>query len=529
MAEWDLATVKKYHRDTKHSPASVRAGTHYLDWRNKPKLFKHYLDGQIIPLPQDLPETGTLALEALAVREIRRRDQRLPTLDQIAYVLFYAAGVTKKLANPQGDFYFRAAACAGALYPVEVYLACGDELQDLSAGVYHFSPDNFALTRLRSGDFRAWLVAATGEATSVRHAPLVLIFSAITFRSAWKYRTRSYRHHFWDSGTILANALAAAEALGLPAEVVAGFVDEDVNALIGVQADIEKSICLLTLGWASAAQPAESGSVESLDLSVQPLAPDPRLYPDIEAVHRASQLETTAQVRSWRRDWSAETPSNVLEDSFPLERLEQAALPRRSIEQVIRRRGSSRKFARSAIDHSSFSAILRAAMTPFPADWLAPEGPLLNQIFLNAHAVDGLSPGSYVYRREQASLQLLQRGDFRSLSAFVCLEQPLAGDASAVLFFLADLQSVLAFYGNRGYRLAQLEAGILGGRIYLGAYACDLGASGITFYDDEVVHHFSPQAKDLQTIFAVTLGVPRSLGGSRGRIQHMDPGDPVKL
>jgi len=37
-------------------------------------------------------------------------------------------------------------------------------------------------------------------------------------------------------------------------------------------------------------------------------------------------------------------------------------------------------------------------------------------------------------------------------------------------------------FGNRGYRAVQLEAGILGGKLYLAAYAQRLGATGLTFF-----------------------------------------------
>ena len=47
--------------------------------------------------------------------------------------------------------HFRAAACTGALYHIDVYLVCGD-LPGLAAGVYHFGPHDFALRRLRAGD-----------------------------------------------------------------------------------------------------------------------------------------------------------------------------------------------------------------------------------------------------------------------------------------------------------------------------------------------------------------------------------------
>ena len=74
------------------------------------------------------------------------------------------------------------------------------------------------------------------------------------------------------------------------------------------------------------------------------------------------------------------------------------------------------------------------------------------------------------------------------------------------MFFLTDLKRILQRYGNRGYRAVQLEAGILGGKLYLGAYAQRLGATGLTFYDDDVVSFFSPHARGKSAIFLVALG-----------------------
>ncbi|MGZ4819236.1 MAG: nitroreductase family protein, partial [Terriglobales bacterium] len=82
----------------------------------------------------------------------------------------------------------------------------------------------------------------------------------------------------------------------------------------------------------------------------------------------------------------------------------------------------------------------------------------------------------------------------------------LPAEAAANVFFLADLRQVLARYGTRGYRAAHLEAGLLGGKLYLAAYALGLGASGLTFYDDDVVNFFSPRAAGKSAIFLVCLG-----------------------
>jgi len=108
----------------------------------------------------------------------------------------------------------------------------------------------------------------------------------------------------------------------------------------------------------------------------------------------------------------------------------------------------------------------------------------------------------------------LAAGHYRNESAYLCLEQPLGGDAAAVIYFLAPLARILRAFGNRGYRLANLEAGVAGGRVYLAAYAQGFGASGLTFYDGHVVEFFSPHAAGKDAIFVVALG----RGAESGRV-----------
>jgi len=122
--------------------------------------------------------------------------------------------------------------------------------------------------------------------------------------------------------------------------------------------------------------------------------------------------------------------------------------------------------------------------------------------------VQGLRPGAYFFEREQNTLELLKEGEFRAAAHHLGLEQELPADACVDIFFLADLEQILERYGNRGYRAVQLEAGAIGGRIYLAAYAQHLGATGLTFFDDDVVNFFSPHAKGKSAIFLVAIGKP---------------------
>jgi SagB-type dehydrogenase family enzyme len=151
-------------------------------------------------------------------------------------------------------------------------------------------------------------------------------------------------------------------------------------------------------------------------------------------------------------------------------------------------------------------AILTHATTAVPADFLGPGGPSLLDVYLIAHAVTDLPAGSYVLAPQAPALQLLSAGDFREEAGHLCFEQALGADASVVVFFLADLKDVCQRLGNRGYRAVHLEAGILGGKMYLCAGALGLGASGLTFYDDAVPAFFAPHATGKSAIFVVALG-----------------------
>jgi SagB-type dehydrogenase family enzyme len=127
-------------------------------------------------------------------------------------------------------------------------------------------------------------------------------------------------------------------------------------------------------------------------------------------------------------------------------------------------------------------------------------------MYLIVHAVEGLPPGAYVYRRQDKSLELLKQGDFRREAGYLGLGQEIPADCSVNIYFLADLEKALARFGNRGYRAAQLEAAIMGGKLYLAAYAQRLGASGLTFFDDDVTEFFSPHASGKSVMFLIAVG-----------------------
>jgi SagB-type dehydrogenase family enzyme len=503
----DTEAALSYHDATKHSYASVRANPHFLDFANQPLPFKIYPSLEPSRLPGEMRQTGVAALSAISAIAPAER-KAMPDLPTVAMLLYLSAGITRQRKYSGGEIYFRAAACTGALYEVELYLICGD-LAGLPAGIYHFAPAEFGLRQLRAGDYRSLLIEATGGEPSIAHAPLTIACTCTYWRNAWKYQNRTYRHFGWDNGTLLANLLAVATALGLPARVVCGFVDATVNRLLDVDSQREVAFSLVALGYdSSELLPQSPANTSPLGLETVPLSRHEIDYPLMREMHAASSLFSSEEVTAWRN-----APLNtehlqrppVSGTVIPLNPISDAEMPRDPIEQVVLRRGSSRKFARTPISLQQLSTILDRAIRIVPADFLDSIAQL-NSLYLIVHAVEGLDAGAYVFHRDRGLLECLKLGDFRSQAGYLGLEQQLPADAAVDIFFLADLRPILQRFGNRGYRAVQLEAGILGGKLYLAAYAQRLGATGLTFYDDDVTRFFSPHADGKNAVFLVALG-----------------------
>jgi SagB-type dehydrogenase family enzyme len=423
----------------------------------------------------------------------------------LAAVLYLSAGITKRRIYPGGEMYFRAAACTGALYHIDLYLVCGD-LPELPAGVYHFGPHDFALRCLRVGDHRNVLARASGQESGVQHAPATIICTCTSWRNAWKYRARAYRHCFWDAGTLLANAFAVMAALSIPTRLVAGFIDAEVNRLLDLDTAREVALALVPLGFQVSEVAGAVVSSPPLHLTTVQLSKTEVQYPSIGAMHAASSLLTEEEVRTWRGAAlrvRADEPTGQL---FPLLRVPDVELSPAPLESVIRRRGSTRHFAREPITFAQLSALLVRATRGTRADFLTPAEASLTEIYLIVNAVDGLPPGAYVLHRDRLMLELLHEGNFRREAGYLGLGQQLPADASVNIYCLTDLAAVLSCFGNRGYRAAQLEAAIIGGKCYLAAYGLDLGATGLTFFDDDVTEFFSPHAAGKSVMFLTAVG-----------------------
>ena len=495
-----IEAARVFHEVTKHSYTSVRSSPHFLDWDIKPLPYKIYPGAASIPLPRDLNLSSTPTLAALSSYVPADFSAPIDTA-ALTRILFCADGLTRQKKVGDEDYHFRAAASAGALYPIEIYVAAS-EVEGLETGLYHFSPADLRMAGLRRGDWRSYIADAAAKRPSIRNARAVIALSAIYWRSEWKYRARAYRYCYWDAGTILANLLAAAAAEEISAEVITAFEDPALETLIGIDGDREGMIALIALGRTDETA-SQSPAVEPLALETIPLSSHEVAYPDLIKMHHESRLITADEVATVSAAKPLPPKSTPRTNALQLETItsEESA----GLGETILRRGSSRAFAQEAITAEELATIMAASSDHPQADF-----PALTDTYLIVNAAEGLEPGAYYYNRDSRAFELLKAGNFRGEAGYLCLEQPLGMDCSALVVYMADLERALTAFGNRGYGDAHLEAGIHGGRAYLAAYSLGRGATGLTFYDDDTTKFFEPHAAGKSPLLMVALGIPRS-------------------
>jgi SagB-type dehydrogenase family enzyme len=563
-----------YHESTKHSEASLLSSRHYLDFDNKPLPFKIYskLPYTNLPTSFTIPEVNALScisgvinegltddVETLARAEPTKEPTRsintnrsIPGLElsSLAAILFFSAGITREIKYTHGKYYMRAASATGALYPIELYVICDDISPDLEAGVYHFSPADFTLTRIRKGRYKQYLATATANNQDIANSEISIIFTSIAWRNAWKYQARSYRHWFWDSGVIATNLLATTCALGLPTRIIMGFLDDDISQLLCLEEQKEAPIAITAIGRRSQENNVMSNKQHTVGDMIPPIPmPSSRPlskrgeidYPEIWDLDRASKLTSKEEIEEWISNAHRHNHQPLLSTSSQQSQkkafnnqnslivtpsdIEEKFKASRSLKETILWRGSSRKFARTNISISALKAILYSSTTGVPLDILKDQQNSLIDIYFIANAVDGLTPGAYFYNRNASAINSNNRSiekiketvSSRNISGYLCLGQTLFSDASVVFFLMTDLHSVLRSLGNRGYKTSQFEAGIIAGKVYLAAYALGIGASGSTFFDDAVTEFFSPHAANKSTMLAVGVGAP-AYNAKPGRI-----------
>ena len=266
-AEERILTFELYHENSKQRRNDLAFNRRIYEVNNNPDIhrvlarsFKSYPAATFTALPPVAPDEGfekTLASR----RSIRRFTTEPLQLHQLARLLHFGCGITGRLDPDDHDNSqpVRAAPSAGALYPVETYVAVM-AVEGLQRGLYRYAVDRRGLELLQHGSLADALSEATSDPATFSNSACVFILAGAFGRSHFKYGERGYRFTLFEAGHICQNILLTATSQGLGAVAVGGFVDDEVNAMLDLDGVDEASLYLIAAGHPAprpAKRPAE--------------------------------------------------------------------------------------------------------------------------------------------------------------------------------------------------------------------------------------------------------------------------------
>jgi SagB-type dehydrogenase family enzyme len=411
-------------------------------------------------------------------------------------------------------FGLRVVPSAGNCHPTEAHVVTGPGAGlGESPALWHYSPFDHALERRAELPAQLWRSLGGAQPAGAFH----VLLSTVPWRTAWKYGERAFRLTQLDLGHALAALAAAARLWGWDARWVDA-VDEDLELLLGLGEagggpEAEHPLALVAVGPARSGAPvrwyppaedrALLGKVSHRGRPT-PISRQHRRWPVAEEALVATRREAPAPIApaepGGETAAAGETPEPLRRDPDPWPR----ALLRS-------RRSHSRFDVRATLDRQELAALLGAACGPWRVSAL-PWPPAVH-VLLFLHRVSTLEPGLYLLpgnpgevtalrgelrtdlswqRQELEGLPCyrLATGDGRRTTASLAAEQAAAGDSIFTAVLLARLGAWMAEEGPWAYRRLHWEAGEIGHRLYLEATRRGLGATGLSGYWDDRLHHF---------------------------------------
>ena len=235
-----------YHQWSK--PGVIDALGSVANWGQAPELYKAYPGAPVVALPQPSLEGGQTAARTISTRRSVRSYSTQPMSPaELSRVLFLTSGISAGLHGNAR----RTAPSSGALYPIEVY-AVVHNVAGLERGVYHYAYREHALEQVRVADLRAHVVEQGIGQEFLGQCGAVLFLTMILQRMRPKYQDRSYRYGLLEAGHLGENAYLAATELGLGACGVGAFMDDQINAMLGVDGVEEAVVYMVAVGHRAA-------------------------------------------------------------------------------------------------------------------------------------------------------------------------------------------------------------------------------------------------------------------------------------
>ncbi|MFD6208115.1 SagB family peptide dehydrogenase [Peribacillus sp. NPDC060253] len=460
-----------------------------VDWDDAPLTYKLYRDLPAFPLSLEVP----LTIEGASI----------PTkhdLKGIGHFLWYAYGLTQisqsLRSTDQEDLmqsFRRFPPSGGGLYPSELYVYL--KMEEVPAGVYHYDAAHHQLVLLREGDFDSYLTMALGDRCDVSACFGMVFVSTMFWKNFYKYNNFSYRLQGLDAGVLIGQLLEGAKRFGIASEVYFQFLDRAINHLLGLSEEEESTYAVIPLSeelanWCTEEKMID-GPVTSTQLCRELTDIHPkhyvrsqriREYPMLIKMNEASMIESTRSFRPIHTKKGEECEGHTI--ALPI-------VKRLSYDfaSVCKKRFSPEMdFILGKVSQVKLAALLQEATASFSYrnDLDETNENHVDRVSLYAclYNVEDIQDGAYHYDSTTHSLRLIQPGDHRlHLQYGLSLDIMNFQQVPICLHVVGDQDYFKTQLGYRGYRIQQMEAGMLVQRLLIAASALGMNGHPLLGFD----------------------------------------------
>ena len=502
-----------------------------VDWEDAPLPYKLYSGLPSVPLSGDVPLT------------LRGRESQVePGLEELGSFLWYVYGLTQysqlalsvnpseKTAVNYAQVFRRFVPSGGALYPNELYVYI--KLKDVTTGIYHYDTAHHRLLLLREGNYDSYLSRSLGNC-EVSDCFCTVFVSTVFWKNFYKYNNFSYRLQGLDAGVVIGQALEVANRMGFSARVCYQFLDRSINHLLGLTEQDESVYAVIPLSIHetihNGKQVNSEGSISALELSREvPFLKHETYnrskrvleYPLLKEMNEASMLESTNAFVKIKKDnrvkKSIGTEFIMLPTTESFSYNLAAVCRERHSPDLDFRMGKVSQKTIATLFTETFSFAYQNDLYDTPE---YPETRLsLNGFFYN---VEGVPNGAYAYDKGAHALRRLSHGDFREILQYG-LAAPTVDlfQVPLCLHVVGDKEHLKVELGYRGYRIQQMEVGILVQRLLLISCALGLGGHPLLGFDENQCDElYRMDSKQMTSLIQIPVGPYRPRAWLKGSLK----------
>ena len=181
-------------------------------------------------------QKGSIFLEEAIARRRSIRDftPEPVSQSQLSQILWAAQGIT------DASLKLRSVPSAGATYPLEIFIACGENcVEGIDEGVYHYNINDHSLDLHYRGDVRPDIAGVALYQEFIYEAQVDIVICALFERTTRRYGNRGERYVHIEVGHAGQNIYLQATALGLATVAVGAFNDEQVRKVLRLNMQIK--------------------------------------------------------------------------------------------------------------------------------------------------------------------------------------------------------------------------------------------------------------------------------------------------